>query len=326
MKTENKYFIIDNPEKFSVKRLVKRIVNRISLLFYKFILDFFVPKRKGTPKYKVAICAIFKNEAKYLKEWIEFHRIVGVEHFYLYDNNSTDDYTSIIKTYIDRGIVSLVRWEKNYAQMEAYKDCIKRFSQETRWMGFIDIDEYLVPNYYDNIYDFLKAFEKNRPAVVVYWKMFGTSGLIERAEKGLVLEDFTVCWKKHVDIGKCFYNTKYKIDSSEKNNYLHHRLWSKIGCFRVPPVNEFNKIVIGDRNIAKRKEFPIQINHYFTKSYKEYQEKKSKGDVYFKLNPHDEEYFYLHEKKCVDVDFSGYKYLIKLKNEMRAIDNGGNRQ
>lgn len=26
---------------------------------------------------ELAICAIFKNEAPYLKEWIEFHRILG---------------------------------------------------------------------------------------------------------------------------------------------------------------------------------------------------------------------------------------------------------
>ena len=37
-------------------------------------------------KYKLSICAIFKNEANYLKEWIEYHRMVGVEHFYLYNS------------------------------------------------------------------------------------------------------------------------------------------------------------------------------------------------------------------------------------------------
>ena len=322
MKEENKYFIYDSPSKNNIKRLIKKTINGIQAFFDKCILNLFVPKRKNTPKFDVAVCTIFKNEAKYLKEWIEFHKIVGVQHFYLYNNNSTDDYTSVLDPYIKSGLVSLIQWEKNYAQMEAYQDCVAKFSNETKWLGFIDVDEYIVPNKHDNVYDFLKAFEKNRPAVVVYWKMFGTSGLLERAENGLVLEDFTVCWRKFTDIGKCFYNTKYKIDVSEKNNYMHHRLWTKIGCLHIPPVNEFDRIVIGDRNKAKGSYFPIQINHYFTKSYKEYQEKKSKGDVYFKLNPHDEEYFYMHEKKCADTDFSGYKYLIKLKQAMRVKDNG----
>ena len=43
------------------------------------------PPRRETPHY-LAICAIYRDEAPYLREWIEFHRLVGVEHFFLYDN------------------------------------------------------------------------------------------------------------------------------------------------------------------------------------------------------------------------------------------------
>ena len=39
----------------------------------------------------LAVGAIFQNEARYLREWIEFHRRQGVERFYLYENNSSDD-------------------------------------------------------------------------------------------------------------------------------------------------------------------------------------------------------------------------------------------
>ena len=68
--------------------------------------------------------------------------------------------------------------------------------------------------------------------------------------------------------------------------------------------------------MAKTSDFPIQINHYFTKSYKEYAMKRAKGDVYFKINPHDEAYFYEHEMKCTSTDYSAYKYLIKLKHKL----------
>ena len=40
----------------------------------------------------LAVCAIYRNEAPYLREWIEFHRLVGVERFFLYNNESTDDH------------------------------------------------------------------------------------------------------------------------------------------------------------------------------------------------------------------------------------------
>ena len=42
----------------------------------------------------------------------------------------------------------------------------------------------------------------------------------------------------------------------------------------------------------------------------------AKGDVFFEINPHDEEYFYLHEMENTSVDFSAYKFLIKLKKSL----------
>jgi hypothetical protein len=43
-------------------------------------------------RYELTACLKFKNAARFLPEWIEFHQMVGFEHFYLYNNNSTDDY------------------------------------------------------------------------------------------------------------------------------------------------------------------------------------------------------------------------------------------
>eukprot|EP00878_Enallax_costatus_P009477 GHUV01009903.1.p1 GENE.GHUV01009903.1~~GHUV01009903.1.p1 ORF type:complete len:229 (+),score=47.74 GHUV01009903.1:362-1048(+) len=41
------------------------------------------------PEGYVAICAIVKNQHKDLREWIEYHRWLGVARIYIYDNNST---------------------------------------------------------------------------------------------------------------------------------------------------------------------------------------------------------------------------------------------
>ena len=64
------------------------------------------PARKGY----LALVAIVKNEASYLDEWIEFHRLVGVEHIYLYDNGSTDQTREVVAPYISQGFVTLMRW------------------------------------------------------------------------------------------------------------------------------------------------------------------------------------------------------------------------
>lgn len=316
IKAENKYFIMDSPEQLGLKKLVKNGICILKSIFYRLILKLAHPDVQDK-RYNASVCAIFKNEAPYLREWLEFNHLVGVEHFYMYNNNSEDDFRTVLEPYIKSGLVTLVEWPYNQKQMEAYMDCIQKYSSETKWLGFIDIDEFIVPKSTDTIYEFLQPFEKKAGSVNIYWRLFGTSGLIDRDLDGLVSEDFTVCWPKYCDIGKCFYNTAFGFNyNSKKCDCLHHWFWANNKGIDIPPVNIFNHICIGNRNIADREDFPIQINHYFTKSYKEYALKKAKGDVYFKINPHDEEYFYEHEMKCTSTDYSAYKFLVKLKLKM----------
>ena len=317
MQYENQYFIFDTPKTGSVKERIRTALYTLKAGCWKLKMNLQRPKDPGEKKYNVSFCTIFKNEGPYLKEWIEYHKVVGIDHFYLYNNNSEDDFRSVLQPYVDSGLVTLLDWPYNQAQMACYKDCVKRFRGETKWLGFIDLDEFVTPKSTDDVYSFLQPFEKNRGAVMIYWKLFGTSGRFQRDMDGLVAEDFTVCWKKYCDIGKCFYNTRYGFnEDSPRNGILHHRFCASLKGKDIPPVNLFDKVCCGNLHVATQADFPIQINHYFTKSYKEYAMKRSKGDVYFKINPHDEEYFYHHEMKCTDTDHAAYKYLIKLKKAM----------
>lgn len=318
MKKElNNYFISEVPADYPNKR------DKLKLLAYRLKAFYFNLKRKtiniksSGKKYNVAVCTIFKNEALYLREWILFNHIVGVDHFYLYNNNSEDDYLKVLKDFIDSGLVTLNQWTKNQAQMECYMDGIKNYAKECKWLGFIDVDEFIIPKSTDDIYSFLQKFEKNSGAVRIYWKMFGTSGKLERDMRGLVTEDFIVSWPKYYDVGKCFYNTAFDFDfNSVHTGQLHHDFWASYNGQDFPPVNIFNHICYGKHNKVDNSDFPIQINHYFTKSYQEYIFKRAKGDVYFIINPHDEEYFYSHEMENTSTDVSAYKYLVKLKIEM----------
>jgi cpsT len=314
---ESKYLIYDQPKKVGLKLFAKKIVSLLQRGYYKLIYYLCKPKKIVGNKYKVSICAIFKDEADYLQEWIEFHRIVGVEHFYLYNNNSSDNYIHVLKPYIDQGIVSLINWPKPQSQMEAYQDFMNNNASETEWVGFIDLDEYVIPNENSTIYDFLKKF-KNRPAVIIYWKCFGTSGYIKRDVKRLITEDFVVAWNKYVDIGKFFFNTKYNYTPNlTQNNYMHY-MWAKYKNMELPPVNVFDKVCTYGFNPVKDDSMPIQINHYLIKSYEEYTQKKAKrGGGVHPVGMHDYEYFYEHESKCQSTDYHAYKYLIKLKLAMK---------
>ena len=53
----------------------------------------------------LAACMTYSNHASYMREWIEFHRLVGFERFFLYDNGSTDDHASVLRPYVEEGVV-----------------------------------------------------------------------------------------------------------------------------------------------------------------------------------------------------------------------------
>jgi hypothetical protein len=50
----------------------------------------------GTPILNCTLVLIIKNESKYIVEWIEYHRQIGVDHFVIFDNDSSDEIKSII--------------------------------------------------------------------------------------------------------------------------------------------------------------------------------------------------------------------------------------
>lgn len=318
---EDENFIFEDPVKKDWQYYKCIILDTLKAKKIKYELEH--SKIKYTKKkYSVSLCSIFKNEGKYLKEWVEFHRMIGIDHFYMYDNNSTDNSVEVLRPYIDSGIVSLKKWEKNHAQLEAYKDGSEIAKKETEWLGFIDIDEFVILNKQNAIYDVLMNFKK-RPAVLLYWHLFGTSGMMNRDEKGLVIEDFIIRFPKVFRVGKCFWNTAFDIDFlAIKNTAWHHSIRCKYnGMMNIPPVNIYDEISFGNHHVVKKNPMEAHINHYFTKSLAEYEYKSKKGDVFFKNNPHDIDYFLLHEMMCNTVDYSAYRFLVKLKLALRRVQD-----
>ncbi len=129
--------------------------------------------------YTLSICAIFSNEAEYLKEWIEYHLLVGVDHFFLYNVGSTDNYLKRLSPYIEKGIVTLIKWhhwsedceENAYkwslgVQIPAYENAMKYTAiNKTKWLTFIDVQEFLVSPV-TNIVELLEKYD-NYPGVII---------------------------------------------------------------------------------------------------------------------------------------------------------------
>ena len=151
----------------------------------------------------LCICAIFKNESRFLSEWIDYHLMVGVEEFYLYNNESQDDYMKVLSPYINRGIVRLTQWPsqeegKDYisytfsTQIGAYNDCLKKKRGRSKWIAFIDVDEFIVPVKEESITEVLKKEFYDVSGLCINWVIFGTSGVKEITKDELMIGKLTM--------------------------------------------------------------------------------------------------------------------------------------
>jgi hypothetical protein len=136
----------------------------------------------------LAACAIYRDEAPYLREWVEFHRLVGVEKLFLYDNLSTDDHLDQLAPCLADGSVELCAWPDEPGQITAYAHCLETRREDARWIAFIDLDEFLFSPTLAPLPDVLTDYEQH-PAVVVNWAAFGSSGHKTRPD-GLVIENY----------------------------------------------------------------------------------------------------------------------------------------
>ena len=132
---------------------------------------------------KVLVCCIGRLENRYIREFVEYYKNIGVTNICLYDNNfnGEEDFNDVIADYINEGFVILKNFRnKKYAQFSAYQDCYKTLYLEYDWTIFIDIDEYIVLNQHSNIVEFLSDERyKDYQAIHIRWKMFDDNDMLE---------------------------------------------------------------------------------------------------------------------------------------------------
>ncbi len=161
------------------------------------LIDWGVPVTPGSPPLEsprderetyLSVCAIFFNEAPYLAEWIEFHVLAGVERFFLYDHESTDSGKEVLAPYVEEGTVELLDWPVYPGQVEAFEHCAEHHRFDSRWIAFIDLDEYLFSPTGRTLPEVLRSFER-WPAITVNRPVYGSSGH-ESPPAGLTIENY----------------------------------------------------------------------------------------------------------------------------------------
>lgn len=212
----------------------------------------------------LSVGAMFKNESQILREWIEHYLLHGVDHFYLIDDNSSDDFLSILQTYIDQGIVTLFQHDKpwNYylgRQKDMYNHFILPKIHETQWLVMIDLDEYLWSPMNIDLKVPLRMCE-HIGQIQVKNNLFGSNG--HTAQPKSVVQSFTKR-SKYMNEGGIKYIVNSKFEFKELT--IHHAF------FQDPTYEKTHFLILGSPYFC--------LNHYSSQS-REYWEKNkcTRGD------------------------------------------------
>jgi hypothetical protein len=272
---------------------------------------------------KLAIISLFRDEAKYLKEWIEFHLLVGVDQFYLLNNLSQDNYQEVLQSYIDNNIVKVVdipinvldgtktfENEKKLVQhvLDKFKEIIPTIQAD--WICHISCDEFLYPVEQESIKDILNDCSSNIGQMSVNWKLFGHSNYT--LEDGdILIEKLTKCdhlYDTHVKSivrKKAYKNMVSAHYFSIYRNYLsvdavcnRHNI-EKYQAYTKNPV---------DKNLV--------INHYVFRDLEWCKTKLARYEALGRGNNKD-----LMDQYNDDEDLKIQRFLPKLKNRL-FISNG----
>lgn len=142
-----------------------------------------------TPYY-LSLCCIIKDEDEAIEEWVAFHLSVGVDYIIVVDNGPSRSLPDILAPYRQTGAVELFTFTaRGEQQQRAYERVIKKMAGKTRWLGFIDVDEFLFPVAADSLPEVLHGFE-DVAGVSVNWVSYGSNGH-DKQPDGFVIDNFT---------------------------------------------------------------------------------------------------------------------------------------
>jgi hypothetical protein len=231
--------------------------------------------------YYLTIGCVLRDETeRNILEWIIYHRHLGVEHFYLCDNESRVPVISVIEKFGLGHACTVHRisgecrgyWPDKQAGI--YDFFVRTYGQGCFWMALIDVDEFIFPIRGQTIPDVLRIFE-NAGGLAVRWTTFGSNGHLVHPEGKLQIEAYT---KRVPD--------EVLGDKAEGNS-----VWVKT-IIRPPFVRQcgphqprlyrsdkatvderFGRVESDMHGLAQSRVRLITINHYFLRSRADYDAK-----------------------------------------------------
>ncbi len=272
-------------------------------------------------KYKLSVLAMFKNESMIIKEWLKHYILEGVEHFYLIDNGSTDNYEDKIKDYmnmisLEKDKMRLDYGTQSYLYQKIYFEKIKK---ETKWIIIVDIDEYIYSrNGYENITDVLENLSSKINTIWIPWKIFGSNNHKKHPEN--IIDNFTrrsEIIDKFLGYGKTIARTEHLLNFGCCGHYI------ETNNTNIYTSNGDNYYLYDYKDISK---LNLHLNHYMLLSEEYYTNNKLNrgGGESGKINKYTIEYFRENDLKyntIEDNELSNKKIEMKYKYSLNYTNN-----
>lgn len=260
----------------------------------------------------LSVLCIIKNE-EYLEEFIIFHYLQGVQHFYIYDNDSSIPIQKRLNHYFYHKLCTIIHYPGKVKQVEAYNHCINNYGKETEWLAIIDGDEYILPRKDINLVSFLKKYD-DYSAIAINWINFG-SNYYQFKQPGILIENYTFCQSKSDGHLKTICKPKdvkkitsphFVVLKDNNNGYIDcKKTQLKLNNNFTFNYNETTDI--------------IQINHYWGKSYQELEQKIDRGRATMNskrvMPPNYHDLYNEREDRLIIK-----KYLSKMKNIFNVLN------
>ncbi|KAM1498198.1 hypothetical protein PS1_021428 [Malus domestica] len=101
------------------------------------------PVQSNPKKHELCVCTMLWNQAPAIREWIMYHSWLGVERWFIYDNNSDDGIEDVVRELDWQNYnVSRQSWPWIKTQEAGFSHCALKAKDECNWVGFFDVDEF----------------------------------------------------------------------------------------------------------------------------------------------------------------------------------------
>lgn len=269
---------------------------------------------------RVVLCALAKNEHLYINEFVKHYVGIGFDTIYIYDNDDLN--APHIEDYIDEKfkkyveIINIRGMSGENMQHNIYKTFYDTHKFE--WCLYCDIDEFLVG--VDNVKDFLSQRQfKMNVAIRVKWRLFGDDDLIERDMSKSLMETFTkeITTSLNRDLktkGNLEKQGKSFIRGGIQDFEIHSPHFGTVKDLKAPLPSVLPSGKICKSGIDIRENYSketVYLNHYMTKSLKEFIDQKlNRNDAVFNKSLTVDYYWRINTKTPEKIEYLRNRGLI----------------